>query len=159
MPNLTFQVIHFFYLMGLIIWLGGLIFSIFILAPSVFGTISDRRLAGDVVAKNLDIMRSINLAVVPITFVSSVLIYEMYKMPTFINNVQSLILFLMVLIFLYGTFVVTPSIKRARAALREPQSDMDEQKKLAARFSNLHRTSLNVATGQLVLGVFVVFFS
>lgn len=159
MPNLTFQVIHFFYLMGLIIWLGGLIFSIFILAPSVFGTISDRRLAGDVVAKNLDIMRSINLAVVPITFVSSVLIYEMYKMPTFINNVQSLVLLLMVLIFLYGTFVVTPSIKRARAALREPQSDMDEQKKLAARFSNLHRTSLNVATGQLVLGVFVVFFS
>ena len=74
MPNLTYQIIHFVYSMGLTIWVGGLFFAMFVLAPAVFTTIRERKAAGDIIAKNLDIMRNIHMIIVPLTIIASALI-------------------------------------------------------------------------------------
>lgn len=159
MPNITYQILHFIYLLGLIIWVGGLFYAVFVLAPATFGVIKDRRLAGDLVGRNLDIMRKIHNIVIPATFISSAMIYELYKTPTPLNNAHSVLLLLMTLIYLYGIFIVVPNIKKIRAQLHDTGVDAGEKEILQQKFNDFHKTSMNVTMGQLVTGIVVVFLS
>lgn len=159
MPNLTYQIIHFVYSMGLTIWFGGLFFAMFILAPAVMTTVRDRKLIGDIISRNTDIMRNIHMIAVPLTVIASFLIYEMYKTPTFLANVQNMLVILMGLIFFYGVVVVTPRRKAVRARIHAADTDLEEKEKLEKEFDDLHKTSLNVATGQFVIGIVVIFLS
>ena len=62
-------------------------------------------------------------------------------------------------IFFYGVLVVTPRIKSIRSRLHEADTDLEEKGKLEKEFGDLHKTSLNVATGQLMIGIVVIFLS
>ena len=159
MPNLTYQIIHFIYSLGLTLWFGGLFFAMFVLAPAVMTTVRDRKLIGDIISRNTDLMRSINMVVVPLTIIASFLLYEMYKTPTFLAKSQNMLVILMGLIFFYGVWIVTPRRKAVRARIHEEGIDPEEKVKLEKEFDDLHKTSLNVATGQFMIGIVVIFLS
>src|ERR1051325_1003536 len=46
-------ILYFLMMLGLIVWIGGIIFFAFVLAPTLFGVLPTTKLAGDVVSATL----------------------------------------------------------------------------------------------------------
>ena len=54
--------LRFLMLLSLVVWIGGLIFFAFVLAPTVFAVLPTRQLAGNVVNRSLGIMHWMAIA-------------------------------------------------------------------------------------------------
>src|ERR1035438_9435008 len=54
--------VRYLMLLSLVIWIGGLIFFAFVLAPTVFAVLPTRQLAGNVVSRSLGIMHWMAIA-------------------------------------------------------------------------------------------------
>ncbi len=143
-------------LLALIVWIGGLIFFAFVLAPTVFtipAILPNTALAGNVVSRSLTVLHWMGIASGVVFLICSVL-YNRAKLARFkplaLSNL--LVLFMLVLI-LISQFAIIPRMHVLRAQM---QSAGGLEGSDRIEFDHLHEWSTRLETGVLVIGLAVV---
>ncbi len=149
--------LRFLMLLALVLWLGGLMFFAFVVAPTVFhpGILPTRDLAGNVVNRSLGILHLIGL-VCGVVFVIASMVHGKltagFAQPFAPIHV---LVYLMLILTLIAQFGVAPKM----AALRSSMGVIDNISPTDARrveFNNLHHWSTLLGGGILILGLGVL---
>lgn len=140
-------------LLALILWIGGLIFFSFVVAPTLFTVLPSTALAGNVVSRCLTALHWIGI-VSALVFLICSLLYGRAKFaqfkPLMLVNVLVVIMLVLTLI---SQFAITPRIHALRSQLQPAGAVQDS---IRIEFDQLHGWSTRLEGGVLVLGVVVV---
>jgi len=145
-------------LLSLVVWIGGLIFFAFVLAPTVFITLPTRQLAGNVVNRSLGILHWMAIscgAVFAITSMIDSYIVNGIAMPFALRN---LLIYAMIILTLVGMF----GIAARMGVLRERMGVIDElpyDDPLRMEFDRLHVWSTRIEGSVLVLGLALLYLT
>ena len=152
-------------LLALIVWIGGVIFFAFVLAPTLFGVLPTTKLAGDVVNATLTKLHWIGL-ISGVVLICS-LGYNWQKHVQLRPFALSHIFLLLMLAFtMVSQFGITPRMRRVREQLESTQRpDYDPYipgsvpsliVQYSEEFNQLHAWSTRLEGGVLLLGIGVV---
>jgi hypothetical protein len=143
-------------LLTLIIWIGGIIFFAFVLAPTLFGVLPTTKLAGDVVNATLGKLHWIGL-VCGVIFLTASLFYNWQKhgqMRTF--TIAHFFVVLMLALTAYSQFGIMPRMREIRARIDNLRVHPAWDDTVYSEFSIEHKLSTWVEGGVLLLGIGVV---
>ena len=152
--------LRFVMLLALIVWIGGIIFFAFVVAPAAFTVLPTPDLAGRVVSRSLTALHWMGL-VAGLLFLLCSFAYNQFKHanPRLFSPAHWLIAAMLVLTAI-SQFGITPAIRQSRAVLTprdispvELEQKMDEAR---LKFDRLHAWSVRVEGGVLVLGIGVI---
>jgi uncharacterized membrane protein len=137
-------------LLTLIVWIGGIIFFAFVLAPTLFSVLPTTKLAGDVVNVTLGKLHWIGL-VSGVVFLIASLLYNWQKYVQLRPFVLSHVFVVLMLAFtMVSQFGITPRMRE----LRSSPAMLDSVGR--AEFDSLHAWSTYLEGGVLLLGIGVV---
>jgi uncharacterized membrane protein len=137
-------------LLALIVWIGGIIFFAFVLAPTLFGVLPTTKLAGDVVNATLIKLHWMGL-ISGVVFLICSLLYNWQKYVQLRAFALSHIFIVLMLAFtMVSQFGITPRMRE----LRSSPVIMDSVSR--AEFDSLHASSTRLEGGVLFLGLGVV---
>jgi uncharacterized membrane protein len=138
-------------LLALIVWIGGIIFFAFVLAPTLFGVLPTTKLAGDVVNATLTKLHWMGLFSGVVFLVAS-LLYNWQKYvqlrPFALSHIFIVLMLAFTLILQFG---ITPKMREMRS-LPAIMDSADGR----AEFDRLHAWSTRLEGGVLFLGLGVV---
>ena len=138
-------------LLALIVWIGGIIFFAFVMAPTLFIVLPNAQLAGNVVSPSLTKLHWIGL-VAGAVFLACSLAYNRTKYAQLrLFSATHVLLVLMLLLTALSQFVITPRLRELRsgpAGLESPD--------IRADFDRLHAWSARTESGVLLMGLIVV---
>jgi len=142
--------LRFLMLLALIVWIGGIIFFAFVLAPTLFGVLPTTKLAGDVVNATLTKLHWMGI-ISGVVFLICSLVYNWQKYVQARPFMASHIFVVVMLVFtMISQFGVTPRMRE----LRSNPAIMDSLGR--AEFDDLHTWSTRLEGGVLFLGLGVV---
>jgi Domain of unknown function (DUF4149) len=152
------SLLRFFMWLSLIVWLGGVIFFAFVLAPTVFSVLPTRHLAGNVVSRSLFVLHWMGIVSGLVFLASSILYYRLSTGTTHLFATRHVVMVLMLAFTLISQFAITPKM----AALRSSMGDIDavavtDPARIA--FNSLHVWSTRLEGGVLLLGLVVVYLT
>jgi uncharacterized membrane protein len=143
--------LRFLMLLALIVWIGGVIFFAFILAPTLFSVLPTTKLAGDVVNATLTKLHWMGLFS-GVVFLLSSLLYNWQKhvqlRPFMLSNVFVVLMLAFTIISQFG---ITPRMRELRSNLSIMDSSSGR-----IEFDRLHAWSTRLEGGVLFLGLGVV---
>jgi len=135
-------------LLALIVWIGGIIFFAFVLAPALFSLLSVN-LAGNVVSRCLTVLHWMGI-VSAMVFLACSLFYSQSKFarprPFALVNIFALLMLALTLVSQFG---ITPRMRTLR-----PQIEASTEAR--TEFDRLHHWSTRSEGGVLFLGLGVV---
>ncbi|MGB8128652.1 MAG: DUF4149 domain-containing protein [Candidatus Angelobacter sp.] len=138
-------------LLALIVWIGGIIFFAFVLAPTLFGVLPTTKLAGDVVNATLTKLHWMGL-ISGIIFLVCSLLYNWQKHVRLRPFALSHILVMLMLAFTtISQFGITPRMRELRSS-----PSIMESSDGRAEFDRLHAWSTRLEGSVLFLGLGVV---
>ena len=145
-------------LLSLVVWIGGLIFFAFVLAPTVFSVLPTHQLAGNVVNRSLSILHWIGLSCGVVFAATSMLDAYMMDGAAQPFAARNLLVFLMIALTLVGMFM----IQSRMAVLRQQMGVIDDVPQDDARrveFNRLHVWSTRVEGTVLLAGLALLFLT
>jgi uncharacterized membrane protein len=149
-------VLRFVMLLSLVVWVGGIVFFAFVVAPAVFTVLPTHELAGRVVVRSLDALHWIGIFS-GVAFVLASLAYSRLMIgsarPLAISN-------LMVYAMIGLTAVLQFVIIAKMNALHAQMGVIDEvalSNPLRVSFDTLHQWSTGIESAVLLLGLGVIF--
>ncbi|MFZ0296159.1 MAG: DUF4149 domain-containing protein [Candidatus Sulfotelmatobacter sp.] len=153
--------LRFLMLLSLIVWIGGLIFFAFVLAPTAFSipeVLPNTHLAGNVVGRALGKLHWIGL-ISGVVFLTSSLLYSRFTNGTaHLFAARHVLLCLMLALTLISQFGIMPRMDVLRASLGEISSvPIDNPERI--QFDTLHVWSTRVEGAVLLLGLVVVYLT
>jgi len=138
-------------LLTLVVWIGGIIFFAFVLAPTLFGVLPTTKLAGDVVNATLTKLHWMGL-VSGVIFLIASLLYNWQKYVQLRPFALSHIFVVLMLAFtVVSQFGITPRMRELRS-----NPSMMESPDGRAEFDRLHAWSTRLEGGVLFVGLGVV---
>jgi len=138
-------------LLALIVWIGGIIFFAFVMAPALFGILPTTKLAGDVVNATLTKLHWMGLFSGVIFLICS-LVDNWQKYVQFRPLMLSHVFVVLMLAFtMISQFGITPRMRELRSSPTMMGSPVDR-----AEFDDLHAWSTRLEGGVLFLGIGVV---
>jgi uncharacterized membrane protein len=152
--------LRFLILLALIVWIGGIIFFAFVLAPTLFSVLPTTKLAGDVVNATLTKLHWMGL-VSGVVFLISSLGYNWQKHQQLrMFGITQIFVVLMLVLTSYSQFSITPRMRAIRGQIAQMNSqpgvpDFDKLM-LDKQFFWLHKFSTWAEEGVLFLGLGVV---
>lgn len=143
-------------LLSLVVWIGGLIFFAFVLAPTAFSVLPSTHLAGNVVGRALGKLHWIGF-ISGIVFLISSLLYSRFTDGTaHVFAARHVLLCLMLALTLISQFGIIPRMDVLRASLGDVRSaGVDNPERV--QFDALHVWSTRVEGAVLLLGLAVVY--
>ena len=152
--------IRFLMLLSLVVWIGGIIFFAFILAPTVFhpGILPSRQLAGAIVSRSLGILHGVGLACGVVFLIVSLIdshIVTGLAAPFTLRNIIVLVMIALTLLSMFA-------ISKPMLALRQHMVFIDDVPRDDPRrveFNRLHEWSTRLEGAILVLGLAVIFLT
>lgn len=141
--------------LSLIVWIGGIIFFAFVLAPTVFGVLPTRELAGNVVTRALTSLHWMAIISGVVFLLSSIAFSHKKFAQTRPFALINLLVVLMLVLTLISQFAISPRMH----ALRTEMGTIDNVSPNDARrieFNRLHNWSTRAEGGVLFLGLVVV---
>jgi len=145
-------------LLSLIVWIGGLIFFAFVLAPTAFSVLPTTHLAGNVVGRTLSKLHWMAIVASIVFLISSLLYSRLTDGTAHIFAARNILLCLMLALTLVSQFGIIPRMDTLRASLGEvsaaPINNPDR-----VRFDALHAWSTRVESAVLLLGLVVVYLT
>ena len=104
--------LRFLMLLSLVVWLGGLIFFAFVLAPTVFapGLLPARQLAGSIVGRSLDVLHYMAIVSGIIFLIASMLYNRMTLGNARPLAVRHILIVLMLLLTAISQFAISPKM-------------------------------------------------
>ena len=152
------SLVRFLMLLSLVVWVGGLIFFAFVLAPTVFRPeiLPSRQLAGNVVNRSLAILHWMGLTCGIVFAATSMVDARVVNGTSQPFALRNLLIYAMIALTLVGMF----GIASRMAALRQEMGFIDALPHEDARrveFNRLHAWSTRVEATVLLLGLALVF--
>jgi len=153
-------IIRFFMLLTLVMWVGGMIFFAFVLAPTVFhpGILPNRQLAGAVVSRSLGILHWTGL-VCGLVFIMTSILDSQITTGTFgVFAARNLLVYGMIALTLISMFAISVRM----LALRNEMVFIDtvpHDDPRRAEFNRLHVWSTRLESAVLILGLAVVYLT
>ncbi len=152
--------LRFSMLLALAVWLGGLIFFAFVVAPTVFapGILPSRDLAGNVVNRSLGILHAMGLVCGVVFVVASLAYGRLVETTVRPFSAIHVLVYLMIILTIVAQFGVAPKMADLRANMGiiddVPQTDSRR-----IEFNALHRWSTRLGGSILFLGLGVLFLT
>jgi uncharacterized membrane protein len=137
-------------LLALIVWVGGIIFFAFVLAPTLF-TVLPAQTAGNVVGPALTKLHWIGLFSGGVFLLCSLAYNHAKYSQLRLFGAARLLVLMMLILTAISQFAITPRMRE----LRERQSGLDAPN-MRAEFNRLHMWSTRAEGGVLLLGLLVV---
>jgi uncharacterized membrane protein len=137
-------------LLALIVWIGGIIFFAFVLAPTLF-TVLPAQTAGNVVGPSLYKLHWIGLTAGAVFLICSLLYNWAKHSQLRLFSATHLLVVLMLILTAISQFAITPRMRELSegpSGLRAPNARAD--------FNRLHMWSTRSEGGVLLLGLLVV---
>ena len=135
-------------LLALIVWIGGIIFFSFVVAPTLFTILPTTTMAGGVVSVALSRLHVMGM-IAGIVFLICSFIYNWLRYAQLrLFNPVHIFMVLMIILTAISQFVVTPRIRSMRA---DPSSVTAQDD-----FARLHRDSVRLEGGTLLCGLAVI---
>jgi uncharacterized membrane protein len=150
--------LRYLMLLSLIVWLGGLIFFAFVLAPTAFTVLPTRHLAGNVVARSIFILHWMGF-IAGIVYLGSSLLYARLSTGTFRPfAARHLVVVLMLALTLISQFGIIPRMDSLRASMGEIDS-VPPDNPGRIEFDALHVWSTRLEGGVLLLGLVATYLT
>lgn len=152
--------VRFLMLLSLAIWIGGLIFFAFVLAPTVFNPsiLPTRQLAGNVVNRSLGILHGMAICCGVVFAITSMIDSRVVNGVAQPFALRHIVVYLMILLTLVSLFGIAPKMQ----VLRQQMVVIDDVTQNDARrveFNRLHHWSTRVEGTVLVLGLALLFLT
>jgi uncharacterized membrane protein len=153
-------IVRFLMLLSLVVWVGGIIFFAFVLAPTVFhpGILPSRQLAGAVVSRSLGILHWMGLACGLIFVGTSIVEARAVHGASAAFAARNLLICVMIALTLVSMFGVSTRM----LALRNEMVSIDDVPPDDVRrveFNRLHAWSTRLEGTILLLGLAVIFLT
>jgi hypothetical protein len=148
--------LRYLMLLSLVVWLGGLIFFAFVLAPTVFTVLPTRHLAGNVVARSLGSLHWMGIISGLVFLVSSLLFSQLSRGTPKVFAARNVLIVLMLLLTLVSQLSIMPRMDGLRASVGEIDS-VPPDNPVRMQFDALHVWSTRVEGGVLLLGLVAVY--
>jgi|SRR5271169_5537 len=154
------SMIRFLMLLSLVVWVGGIIFFAFVLAPTVFhpGILASRQLAGAVVSRSLGILHGMGLACGVVFVITSLIDSQVRSGVAAPFAARNLLVCAMIGLTLISMFAISTRM----LALRNEMVSIDDVPRDDARrveFNRLHVWSRRLESAVLLLGLAVIFLT
>ncbi len=150
--------VRYLMMLSLVVWIGGLIFFAFVLAPTVFAVLPTRQLAGNVVSRSLGILHWMAISCGVVFAITSMIDSRVVDGVVAPFALRNLIIYLMLVLTLVGMF----GISSRMLALREQMNPIDAVPHDDARrveFNRLHVWSTRIESSVLVLGLALLYLT
>ena len=145
-------------LLSLIVWVGGLIFFAFVVAPAAFAVLPTRHLAGNLVGRTLGILHWMGIFSGLIFLASSLLYNQLTRGTPHAFAGRHILIVLMLALTLISQFGIIPRMDTLRASIGEIDS-VPPDNPARVQFDALHVWSTRVEGGVLLLGLVVVYLT
>jgi len=145
-------------LLSLIVWIGGLIFFAFVVAPAAFAVLPSRHLAGNIVGRSLGILHWMGIFSGLVFLTSSLIYNRLTRGSTHAFAARHIILVLMLALTLISQFGIIPRMDTLRASMGEIDS-VPPDNPARVQFDALHVWSTRVEGGVLLLGLAAVYLA
>jgi uncharacterized membrane protein len=153
--------LRFLMLLSLIVWIGGLIFFAFVLAPTAFNipaVLPNTHLAGNVVGRALGKLHWIAIVSGIVFLISSLLYSRLSDGTAHVFAARHVLLCAMLALTLISQFGIIPRMDVLRASLGDVASaPIDNPDRI--QFDALHVWSTRVEGAVLLLGLMVVYLT
>ena len=152
------SIIRFLMLLSLVVWVGGIIFFAFVVAPTVFhpGILPSRHLAGAVVSRSLGILHAIGLTCGLVFLVTSMIDSQVITGSVAPFAGRNLLVYVMIVLTLVSMFAISSRMLNLRNDMvfidNVPHDDPRR-----VEFNRLHEWSTRLESGVLLLGLAVIF--
>jgi uncharacterized membrane protein len=143
-------------LLALIVWVGGIIFFAFVLAPTLFQVLPTTQMAGNVVNVTLTKLHWLGL-ISGLVFMTCSLLYNLRnhaKLKLF--GATHIFVLLMLVLTAVSQFSITYRMRQLRATMETGDFPTPPFSVLRAEFDRLHAWSTRLEGGVLFLGLGVV---
>jgi hypothetical protein len=152
--------LRFLVMLALVVWLGGLIFFAFVVAPTVFspGLLPTRHLAGEIVSRSLGALHWMGIISGIVFLIASAIYNRMTEGHTRLLAGRHVLIAAMLLLTVISQFAITPKM----IALREQAVVIDNiplDSPLRMEFNRLHIWSEKFEEGIFFLGLGALFLT
>ncbi len=149
--------LRYLMLLALIVWIGGLFFFAFVLAPTAFSILPSKHLAGSVVGSSLKSLHWIGIISGAVFFLSSLIYSRMSSGALHPASARNILILLMIALTLISQFGIIPRMDALRAALPENIELAPADDPTRMSFDSLHQTSTRVEGVVLLLGLGLIY--
>lgn len=152
-------ILRFLMLLSLVVWLGGLIFFSFVVAPTVFsGILPTRHMAGSVVTRSLSALHWMGL-ISGVVFAASSMAFA-YAVRGSANPfaVRHLLVYAMLALTIASQFGISPRMQALRTDMVKID-DVPPDDPRRVEFNRLHAWSTRLEGGVFLLGLGLLFLT
>ena len=146
------SLLRFFMLLSMVIWVGGIIFFSFVVAPALFSVLPTRHLSGLVVTRALGSLHWIGIGCGCIFLICSIFLAYHASGSVQAGAARNLLVFAMMVATLVSQVVVSPKMAALRAEMGEiDKIPLADPRRIA--FNQLHQWSTRLEVIVLLLGL------
>ena len=154
------SLLRFLQLLALVVWVGGIAFFAFVVAPTVFhpGILPSRQLAGAVVSRSLGILHGMGLVCGVVFLVTSIVDSQVATGFASVFSARNILVLAMIVLTLISMFAISTRM----LALRTDMAFIDNvphDDPRRVEFNRLHVWSTRVEGAVLLLGLAVVYLT
>ncbi len=149
--------VRYLMLLSLVVWVGGLIFFAFVLAPTVFAVLPTR-LAGNVVSRSLGTLHWMAISCGVVFAIASMIDSHVVSGVAAPFAARNLLIYAMIILTLVGMFAVDSRM----LVLRQQMGLIDEvphDNPLRVEFNCLHQWSTRIESSVLLLGLALLYLT
>lgn len=150
--------LRFLMLLSLVVWVGGLMFFAFVLAPTAFQVLPNTHLAGNVVGRALGKLHWLAIVSGIIFLIASLLYDRVAQGSAQVLAVRHVLIIVMLALTLFSQYWIIPRMDKLRASVSDfaaiPLSDPAR-----VQFDALHVWSTRVEGAVLLLGLLAVYMT
>jgi len=150
--------VRYLMLLSLVVWIGGLIFFAFVLAPTVFAVLPTRQLAGNVVARSLGVLHWMAISCGVVFAVTSMIDSRVVNGVAQPFALRNLVIYAMIILTLVGTFGLASRMLELRQQMGVVD-DLPHDNPLRVEFNRLHVWSTRIESSVLVLGLALLYLT
>jgi uncharacterized membrane protein len=150
--------LRFVMVLSLVVWIGGLLFFAFVLAPTAFQVLPDTHLAGNVVGRALGKLHWIAIVSGIVFLIASLLYSRLTDGTAHLFATRHILIVLMLGLTLFSQFWIIPRMDTLRASVGDfAKVTLDNPARV--QFDALHAWSTRVEGAVLLLGLVAVFLT
>ena len=150
--------LRFLMLLSLVVWIGGLIFFAFVLAPTAFQVLPNTHLAGNVVGRALSKLHWIAIISGMVFLITSLLYSYITQGTAHALSLRHVLICLMLALTLFSQFWIIPRMDSLRASVGD-FAIVPLTNPARVQFDALHVWSTRVEGAVLLLGLVAVFLT
>jgi len=152
--------LRFLMLLALVVWLGGLIFLAFVVAPTAFapGLLPTRHMAGSIVGRSLDVLHWVGMIAGVVFLITSMIYSRMTVGSPRPLAARHVLIALMLLLTVISQFAISPKMHALRAQVGVIDN-VPSDNPLRVEFNRLHVWSEKFEEGVLLLGLAALYLT